>query len=139
LDTTEYPQAPLAPCGLVRIAIPVSLIQQDKLTRAFLISQQVVSYRTHGGAYCPGVSILKIWSSADSSTTSHYGINHLDHSIHCSNHSIDSHHDHLTHERRKTKHSHKDTSQTQYHKRWETCMTLMSVGLSKSTNHKIPS
>jgi hypothetical protein len=39
LGTTEYPQASLAPCGLVGIAIPVSLIQQDKLTRAFLISQ----------------------------------------------------------------------------------------------------
>jgi hypothetical protein len=44
LGTTEYPQAPLAPCGLVGITIPVSLIQQDKLTRVFLISQQVVPY-----------------------------------------------------------------------------------------------
>jgi hypothetical protein len=38
LGTTEYPQAHFAPCGLVGIAIPVPLIQQDKLTRAFLIS-----------------------------------------------------------------------------------------------------
>jgi hypothetical protein len=36
---TEYHQAPLAPCGLVGIAIPIPLIKQDKLTRAFLISQ----------------------------------------------------------------------------------------------------
>jgi hypothetical protein len=63
LGTTEYPQAsfaianvfsywiqqnililPLAPCGHLGIAIPIPLIQQDKLTRAFLISQQVVPY-----------------------------------------------------------------------------------------------
>jgi hypothetical protein len=54
--TTEYPQAPLAPCGLVGIAIPVLLIQQDKLTRAFPISQQAVSYQTRGGTCCPRVS-----------------------------------------------------------------------------------
>ena len=39
LGTTEYLEAPLAPCGLVGIAIPVPLIQQDKLIKAFLISQ----------------------------------------------------------------------------------------------------
>jgi hypothetical protein len=43
LGTTEYPQTPLAPCGLVGIAIPILLIQQD--TRAFLISQQAIPYR----------------------------------------------------------------------------------------------
>jgi hypothetical protein len=50
LDTTEYPQVPLAPYGLVGIAIPVPLIQQDKLTRA----SQIVSrpFRTrHMVAY----------------------------------------------------------------------------------------
>jgi hypothetical protein len=71
LGTTEYPQAPLAPCSLVGIAIPVPLIQQDKLTRAFLISQQVVSYRTRGGTCCPGVSTPTIRSLADSSMTNH--------------------------------------------------------------------
>jgi hypothetical protein len=60
LGTTEYPQAPLAPCGLVGIAIPVLLIQQDKLTRAFLISQQAVPYRTHGDTCYPGVSTPRI-------------------------------------------------------------------------------
>jgi hypothetical protein len=64
LGTTEYPQspftiakvspswvqhntlmAPLVPCGLVGIAIPVPRFQQDILTRAFLISQQVIPYR----------------------------------------------------------------------------------------------
>jgi hypothetical protein len=63
--------APLAPYGLVGIAIPVPRFRQDKLTRAFLISQQVVPYRTHGGTCCPGVSTLKIRSLADSSMTSH--------------------------------------------------------------------
>jgi hypothetical protein len=71
LGTTEYPQTPLAPCGLVGIAIPVSLIQQDKLTRAFLISQQAISYRTRGGTCCPGVSTPKIRFLADSSMTIH--------------------------------------------------------------------
>jgi hypothetical protein len=32
--------------------------------------------------------------------------------------------------------SHKDTSQTQHHKDGKTCTTLMTAGLSKSTNHK---
>jgi hypothetical protein len=44
LGTTEYPHTPLAPYGLVGIAIPVLLIQQDKLTRAFLVSQQAIPY-----------------------------------------------------------------------------------------------
>jgi hypothetical protein len=90
LGTTEYPQAPftiakvspswvqqntlmapLAPCGLVGIAIPVPRFWQDILTRAFLISQQAVPYRTRGGTCCPEVSTPKIWSLADSSKTSH--------------------------------------------------------------------
>jgi hypothetical protein len=96
LGTIEYPQAPLAPCSLIGTAIPVPLIQQDKLTRAFLISQQAIPYCTRGGTCCLGVSTPKIQSLADSSTTCHNGINHLHYSIHCSNHSIDHHHGHLT-------------------------------------------
>jgi hypothetical protein len=68
LGTTKYPQAPfaiakvspswvqqntlmapLAPCGLVGIVILVPRFRQDILTRAFLISQQAVPYRTRGG------------------------------------------------------------------------------------------
>jgi hypothetical protein len=45
--------------------------QQDKLTRAFLISQQAVPYRTRGGTCCPGGSTPETWSLADSSMTSH--------------------------------------------------------------------
>jgi hypothetical protein len=90
LGTTEYPQtpfaiakvspswvqqntlmAPLVPYGLIAIAIPVPRFRQDKLTRAFLISQQVVPYQTCGGTCCPGVSTPKIRSLADSSMTSH--------------------------------------------------------------------
>jgi hypothetical protein len=71
LGTTEYPQAPLAPCSLIVIAIPVPLIQQNKLTRAFLISQQAVPYWTCGGTCCPGVSTLMIRSLADLSMTIH--------------------------------------------------------------------
>jgi hypothetical protein len=90
LGTTEYPQAPfiiakvspswiqqntlmapLAPYDLVGIAISVPCFRQDILTRAFLISQQAVPYRTRGCTCCPGVSTPKIRSLADSSMTSH--------------------------------------------------------------------
>jgi hypothetical protein len=71
LGTIEYPHAPLAPCGLVGIAIPVPLFQQDKVTRVFLISQQAVPYRTCGGTCCPAVSTPKIRSLVDSSMTIH--------------------------------------------------------------------
>jgi hypothetical protein len=71
LGIIVYPQAPLAPCGLVGIAIPVPCFRQDKLTRAFLISQQAIPYRTRGGTCCPGVSTPKTRSSADLSMTNH--------------------------------------------------------------------
>jgi hypothetical protein len=73
---------------------PAHLTRQ--LTRAFLISQQPVTYRTYGGTCCSGVSTPKTWSLADLSTTCHDEINHLHPSNHCSNHSIDPHHGHLT-------------------------------------------
>jgi hypothetical protein len=62
LGTTEYPQAhfPVA---------KVPLLQQDKLTTAFLTSQQAIPYRTRGGTCCPRVSTPKIQSLADSSMT----------------------------------------------------------------------
>jgi hypothetical protein len=71
LGTTKYPQALLAPYDHIGIAKPVPLIQWDKLTRAFLVSQQAIPYRTHGGICCPGVSTPKIRSLADSSMTIH--------------------------------------------------------------------
>jgi hypothetical protein len=71
MGTTEYPQARLTPCGFIGVAIPVPLFQQDKLTRAFLTSQQAVPYWTRGGTCCPVVSTPKIRSLADSSMTNH--------------------------------------------------------------------
>jgi hypothetical protein len=65
--------------------------EQDTQSIVFVISNQVVSFQTRGGTYCPRVSTPKIRSLAYSSTTCHDGINHLHHSIHCSNHSINSH------------------------------------------------
>jgi hypothetical protein len=71
LGITLYPQTPLAPCGLIGIAIPVPHFRQDKLTRAFLISQQAVPYWTRGGTCCHGGSTPETLSLADSSMTSH--------------------------------------------------------------------
>jgi hypothetical protein len=65
--------------------------EQDTQPIAFLISRQVVLYRTRGGTCYPGVSTPKIRYLADSSTICHDGINHLHHSNHCSNHNIDPH------------------------------------------------
>jgi hypothetical protein len=98
LGTTEYPRAPLAPCGLVGIAILVPLIQQDKLSRAFLISQQAVLYRTRGGTCCPRVSTPMIRSLAFEHDNPHHltESNCLHHSKPCSNHSIDPHYGQIT-------------------------------------------
>jgi hypothetical protein len=65
--------------------------EQDTQLIALLISKQAISYQTRGGTCCPGVSTPKIRSLADSSITCYDGINHLCHSNHCSNHSIDPH------------------------------------------------
>jgi hypothetical protein len=107
-----------------------------QLTRSFLISYQVVPYQTRCGTCCPGGSTPNIQSLADSSTTSHDGINHLHHSILCSNHSIDPHIIKSHHDRWKTKHTNKETSQTQHHKRWKTCTTTNDDRAKQFYNHK---
>jgi hypothetical protein len=66
-------------------------IEEDTQHIAFLISKQVILYRTRGGTCCPGVSTPMTRYLADLNTTWHDDINHLHHSNHCSNHSIDSH------------------------------------------------
>jgi hypothetical protein len=66
-------------------------IKHDTLPIVFLISRQAIPYRIHGDTCYPGVSTPKIRSLIDSSTTCHDSINHLHHSNHCSNHSIDPH------------------------------------------------
>jgi hypothetical protein len=65
--------------------------EQYTLPIAFLISKQVIPYRTRGGTCCAGVSTPKTQSLADSRTTCHDGINHLHYSNHGSNQSIDIH------------------------------------------------
>jgi hypothetical protein len=45
--------------------------EHDNQPMAYLISKQVIPYRTRGGTCCPGVSTPKIRSLADLSLTSH--------------------------------------------------------------------
>jgi hypothetical protein len=45
--------------------------EHDTQPIAYLISKQVVPYRTRGGTCCPRVSTHKTWSLADSSMTNH--------------------------------------------------------------------
>jgi hypothetical protein len=45
--------------------------EHDTQPILYLISKQVIPYRTHGGTYYPGVSTHKIQSLADSSMTNH--------------------------------------------------------------------
>jgi hypothetical protein len=75
----------------IKIDVNPHSTEQDTEHITFLISKQVVLYRTCGGTCCIGVSTTKIQSLADSSTACHDGINHLHHSNHCSNHIIDPH------------------------------------------------
>jgi hypothetical protein len=45
--------------------------EHDTQPIAYLISEQVIPYWTHGSTCCPGVSTPKIWSLADPSMTNH--------------------------------------------------------------------
>jgi hypothetical protein len=45
--------------------------EHDTQLIAYLISKQIIPYQTRGGTCCPGVSIPKIQSLADSSMTNH--------------------------------------------------------------------
>jgi hypothetical protein len=74
-------------------AIPTQPTMTQPTT--YLISKQVVPYRTRGGTCCHGVSTAKIRSLSDLSTTCHDGINNVHHSNCCSNHNIDPHHGQL--------------------------------------------
>jgi hypothetical protein len=68
--------------------------EHDTQSIAYLISKQVVSYRTRGGTCCLRVSTPKIWSLADQAwqTTSPDGTQPSPPYQPCSNHSIDPHH-----------------------------------------------
>jgi hypothetical protein len=85
------PQPLLHHVSLGKISSLSPLIREDTQPTVFLISKQVTPYRTCGDTYCPGVSTPKNQSLADSSTTCDDDVNHLHHSNHCSNHSIDPH------------------------------------------------
>jgi hypothetical protein len=84
--------------------------EHDTQPIVYLISKQVVPYRTRGGTCCPGVSTPKIQSLPDSSTSCCDGINHLHHCNHCSNHSINHHHGQLTSRRMGDHHSQRHKS-----------------------------
>jgi hypothetical protein len=71
-------------------------IEHETQPMAYLINKQVVPYQTHGSTCYLGVCTPRIQSLANSSTTCHDGINHLHHSNHCSNHTIEAHHGQLT-------------------------------------------
>jgi hypothetical protein len=85
-------------------------IEQDTLPIVFIISRQVILYRTRGGTCCTMVSTPKIRSLPDSSTTRHDDINHLD--------------------RWRTTTLSQRHKPTQYHKGWKTCTTHMTAWLS---------
>jgi hypothetical protein len=104
--------------------------KQDTLPIVFLISRQDIPYRIRGGTCCPRGSTHNIRSLADSSTTCLDGINHLCHSNHWSNHSINPHtvNSHL--DGWKTTTLSQRHKPTQHHKGWKTCMTLKTTWLS---------
>jgi hypothetical protein len=101
--------------------------KQDTQPIAFLISRQVIPYRTCGGTYCPMGSTPKIQWLADSSTTCHDSINHLHH---CSNHNIDPHTANSHLEEWKTTTLSPWHKPAQHHKGWKTSMTHMTAWLS---------
>jgi hypothetical protein len=54
-----------------RVWCPPHSTEHDTQPIAYLISKQVIPYRTRGGTCCLGVSTPKIWSLADLSMTNH--------------------------------------------------------------------
>jgi hypothetical protein len=62
--------APLAPCEPSRVTTLIfHSSEQGTLPMTFLISKQVISYRTRGDTCCPEMSTPKTRSLADSSMT----------------------------------------------------------------------
>jgi hypothetical protein len=115
--------APLASCEPGWVTTPNShSSEQGTLPTASLISKQVIPYWTHGGTCCPGVSTPMTRSLADSSMTNHITwriltvstIPNLTQTTTSNLTMVKSHLDGW-----ETKHSHKDTSQTQHHIRWK--------------------
>jgi hypothetical protein len=134
--------APLAPCEPEWVPTPIShSSEQGTLPTASLISKQVVPYQTHADIWCPGVSTPKTWSLADSSMTNHKPWRSQPsppfQTLLKPQHRISPWSPHITTDGRPTR-STLNTSQTQHHKDGNTCTTLMTAGLSNTTNHKNP-
>jgi hypothetical protein len=64
----RHTTAPLAPCEPRLVTTPIS---HSSIQGTLPTTSQVITYRTHGGTYCPGVSTLKTRSLADSSMPNH--------------------------------------------------------------------
>jgi hypothetical protein len=115
--------SPVAPCEPGRVTTPKShSSEQGTLPTTSLISKRAVLYWTHDGTCYPGVSTPMTRSLADSSMTNHITwqiptistIPNLAQTTASNLTTVKSHLDLW-----ETKHSHKDTSQTQHHIRWK--------------------
>jgi hypothetical protein len=125
-----------------RVTTPIShSSEQGTLHTATLISKQAVSHRTRGDTCCPWVSTPNTRSLADSSMTNHKPWRSQPsppfQSLLKPQHRISPRSPHITTDGRLTL-STLNTSQTQHHKDGKTCTTLMTIGLSNTTNHKNP-
>jgi hypothetical protein len=112
--------------------------EQGTLPTSSLISKKVVPYQTRGNTCCHGVSTPMTQSLADSSMTNHK-LWRLQPSppfqtLLKPQHRISPRSPHIMTDGRPTLHS-----QTQHHKDGKTCITLMTAGLSITTNHKTQS
>jgi hypothetical protein len=133
---------PLASCEPRRVTTPMShSSEQGTLSTTSLISGQVVPYRTCGGTYCHGVSTPKTRSLADSSMTNQKLWRSQPsppfRTLLKPQHRISPRSPHIMIDGRATL-STLNTNQTQYHKDGKTSTTLMTAGLSNTTNHKNP-
>jgi hypothetical protein len=130
---------PLALCEPGRVTMLNShSSEQVTLSIASLISKQAVSYWTLGGTCCPGVSTTKTQSLADSSMTNHKPWRSQPsppfQTLLKPQHRISPRPPHITTDGRPSL-STLNTSQTKHHKDGKTCTTLMTAGLSNTTNY----
>jgi hypothetical protein len=138
--TNRGTTTPLAPCEHGRVTTPIFYSsEQGTLPTTFLISKQVIPYRTCGGICYPGVSTPITRSLIDSSMTNHITwqiltvstISNLAQTT-ATNLTTSPH---IMTDGRPTL-STLNISQTQHHEDGKTCTTLMTAGLSNTTNHK---
>jgi hypothetical protein len=132
--------APLAPCEPRWVTTPIShSSEQGTLPTAFLVSRQVVLYRTRTGTCCHGVSTPKTPSLADSSMTNHKPWRSQPspplQTLLKPQHWTSPRSPHITIDGRPTL-STPNISQAQHHKNGKTFMTLKTAELSNTTNHK---